>query len=669
MLRVLKKLLCAAICALMLSSCAGSKEADITGGTEPSVAIQTHGASVETEAVTTAETLNTEKLTQSETESASSSQSRHSQTTTTAPKATEPKPEKTSGESDYIITPSSGSMYATSSVNVREKPDADSKRVGALKENEEVTVTGLVSNGWVRIKFDDGEYFVNGSYLSRLEPVTETAPPSTTAATPATTTADSQASEVISDTTSASEPQDVFSGGEYEIANAQGTMVTTDVLNVRKEPDASSEKVGTLALGERVTVTGIVSNGWFRIIYNGGEYFVSGEYLRPAENTQQQSQNPGNLSGFIGGTNNYQTVNYSKQKAVWFAYLDIDEMLKNADRASFTRSVSNAFDEVVSLGCNTVYVHVRSFGDAYYYSAYYPFTAAYCDVLGSAPDFDPLEIMVSEAHSRGLSFHAWINPMRTTTKERFQQMPEGCALKQWYNSSETNGTFLVYDSESGYYWLSPAYTAVRQLICSGVAEIVSHYNVDAIHIDDYFYPTTSSSFDRAAFEASGRSDRDSWRREVVNTLVKEIYSTVKSCNSNVLFGVSPQGNIENNRDRLYADVETWCSSYGYLDYVVPQIYYGFNDKLPFDTAAKQWEDIVALPNVSLVCGIAAYKVGVNSEWSSGSMLKKQTDHIAQSSVFDGVAYYRYGSLFGTASSSQRLMQSELTALKGSVALF
>ena len=667
-MNIVKRVVCVLVCVVLLCSC--SQKQPETDDAGQSVTIQTFGTVItsETPPATTSETLNTDRFTMPEsTGSSSRTPPSTSATTTGSSKVTTAAPERddkpSSADDGYEITPANTVMYATASVNVRVEPDADSDRVGHLEKNERVTVTGLVSNGWVRISFKDGEYFVNGSYLKEADsPVSE--------ASTAVSERDDPPASTSNATESVDESSDTETQGDgYTITDAEGTMRVTDSLNVREEPDASSRKVGQLSAGDIVTVTGIVSNGWVRIIYEREERYVSGEYLaiipdEPGQNTQPTVQ-----PGLLSGTNSYSALNYDEQKAVWFAYLDIDEMLRNAGKTQFTASVGDAFDKVVSLGCNTVYVHVRSFGDAYYYSDYYPFTAAYSDQIGVRPSYDPLEIMIEEAHDRGLSFHAWINPMRTTTRQRLREMSSDYLLKQWYDSDTANGTFLVYDSGTGYYWLSPAYTAVRKLICSGVAEIVLNYDVDAVHIDDYFYPTTSASFDKAAFEASMAFNRASWRREIVSTLVKEIYSTVKSCNSSVLFGVSPQGNIENNRDNLYADIETWCSQSGYLDYIVPQIYYGFRDKLSFNDAAAQWSDIVKLNDIKLVCGIAAYKVGVNSEWSSGSILSLQTNYIAALPSFDGVAYYRYGSLFGSASSSEKLMRTELSSLVQAIASF
>ncbi|MCD7846810.1 MAG: family 10 glycosylhydrolase [Oscillospiraceae bacterium] len=488
---------------------------------------------------------------------------------------------------------------------------------------------------------------------------------------------------------------------DYTITDYEATMYAINSVNVRALPDADSDRIGHLDKGDSVNVTGIVSNGWYRIEFKNGEYFVNGRYLSDIYEEDEETTTVATTTATTAattitttiseitttatidedvdiadevdvdeivsqlGTSSYTALNYSTVKAVWFAYLDIDTMLAGATEAEFTNSISEAFSYVASLGFNTVYVHVRAFGDAYYYSDYYAFTSAYSGTVGDKPSYDPLEIMITEAHKLGLSFHAWVNPMRTTTKKNLEAMSSSYTLKQWYSSSSTNGTYLVYDSDTGYYWLSPAYSAVRELICAGIAEIVSNYDVDGIHIDDYFYPTTDESFDKLAFSVSGSSDLAQWRRDTVSQLVKEIYSTVKSCNSSVLFGVSPQGNLSNNLNKLYADVELWCSTTGYLDYIVPQIYYGYTGSLPFDTTAVQWDSIVTSSSVKLICGIAAYKVGTTTEWSSGSMLSKQTDYISTLSGYSGCAYYRYRSLI--ADSSDTLLAGEIASLIKSLA--
>ncbi len=532
---------------------------------------------------------------------------------TTAPpetSASEPTDSYESDDEPYRITDYEATMYASSAVNIREKPDADSKRISHLDKGEEAHITGIVSNGWYRIEIKGNEYFVNGRYLSDYiepeyyEPTTKK-PEETTAKKPETVPSDPPEEDI-----NIEEPTD-------------------------EEPDIQIEEPDPT---ENPTVE-----------ENYGDPMEE-QFVIPQAYTSYKAQN------------------FSVQRAVWFAYLDLDTMIANASESDFRSKVINAFFNVKLLGCNTVYVHVRAFADAYYYSALYPFAASYSGTAGIAPDYDPLKIMIDEAHRLGLSFHAWINPMRTTTKKRFAEIDDNYMIKQWYNSDSTNGTYLVYDSDTGYYWLSPAYSAVRELICNGVAELVSRYDVDGIHIDDYFYPTTDKSFDKLAFKVSGRDDLAQWRRDTVSLLVSDIYRTVKACNPSVEFGVSPQGNLDNNINKLYADVEKWCSEPGYLDYITPQIYYGYNDKLPFDTTAEAWQSIVKLPNVKLVCGIAAYKIGTNAEWSSGNMLAQQTNYISGLGGYSGCAYYRYGSLFAQGTDDSSLLFSEMSRLQETIAI-
>lgn len=514
---------------------------------------------------------------------------------TTAPgSASSPESSETGGES-YSISECSTVMYATSSVNIRQKPDADSKRLGHLDEGEKVSVNGVVSNGWYRIVYNGEECFVNGRYLTEEKPA------------------------------------------DAEPAKTTVTASETRPSETTKEPAATTEPTVTTPTPTTTT------------IFTEEDIDIS-----EIEDISPQPM----------GYRSYNAINYDVQKAVWFAFLDIDPMLSNATAERFAASIREAFENVREYGCNTVYVHVRSHGDAYYFSDYYPFTAAYSGTIGVAPDFDPLEIMINEAHKLGLSFHAWVNPMRTTSKDKYAEMPGSYAIKQWYDSDSANGKYLVYEKDDGFYWLSPAYTAVRELICNGIKEIVSRYDVDGIHIDDYFYPTTDKSFDKAAFSVSGWSDLAEWRRETVSALVSEIYSSVKSCNQTVLFGVSPQGNMENNRNKLYADIERWCSSSGYLDYIVPQIYYGYSGKLPFDSTALDWQNIVTNPDIKLICGIAAYKVGTTKEWKSGDMLYNQTTYIDSLPGYSGCAYYRYDSMV----SNDSYMKKERNKLIEAIAI-
>ena len=297
------------------------------------------------------------------------------------------------------------------------------------------------------------------------------------------------------------------------------------------------------------------------------------------------------------------------------------------------------------MGINTVYVHVRSHGDSYYKSSIFPKGKYYNS------DFDPLQVMVDVAHEKGLSIHAWINPMRCMDTQLMESQSDDYILKKW--SLEYNGTYI--NECDGYWYLNPYYDEVRKLICDGIAEIVNNYNVDGVNIDDYFYPTTDETFDRPCFADSNQSDLLQFRRDNVSKMVKDMYNTIKSINSTVEFGISPQGNIDKNYDEQCADVSLWTSTEGYCDYIAPQIYYGFNNSTcPYIDTLNTWADLNKNSKVKLIIGLGTYKIGLEDTWAgSGSnewidddnIIGCQIDYAFNNPDVDGIAIYSYSSTF------------------------
>lgn len=350
---------------------------------------------------------------------------------------------------------------------------------------------------------------------------------------------------------------------------------------------------------------------------------------------------------------------------MWISYLEFMSILKGKSQAQFKASVQTMYDNCVSMGINTLYVHARSHSDAYYASDLYPWSVNASGTIGVSPGFDPFQILVDEAHSRGLSIHAWINPLRGFTDADAQKIPDQYLIKQWYNDTNKRGNYVV--NVNGTWYCSPAYQEVRNLIVSGVKEIVSKYKVDGIHIDDYFYPTTAASFDQTAFAQSGSSNLSQWRLDIVSSMVREIYSGIKSVNPTVLFGVSPAGNISNNYSTQYADVRKWTSTAGYLDYLVPQIYFGYKNTVqPYETNLQSWCDMVTLPNVKLVVGLAAYKIGTSDstgEWANDTrILARQVESFRAKQKYGGMAFFRYESLFKPSSAVAAKVEQERAEL-------
>lgn len=369
------------------------------------------------------------------------------------------------------------------------------------------------------------------------------------------------------------------------------------------------------------------------------------------------------------GSNSYQALNYREVKGVWISYIELSSVLMGKTESQFTAAIRQMYGNCVDMGLNTVYVHVRSHGDAYYNSDYYPWSRYVTGTAGQAPTFDPLTIMVNEAHAMGLSFQAWINPYRLNSVSDMPKISSRYLSGEWYSTSNGDRISAV----DSYYYLNPGYEEATDLIAAGAKEIVVKYNVDGIHIDDYFYPTTDSSFDSKAFASSGYSSLSRFRTDNCSKMVKALYNAVKSGNSTAVFGVAPQGNIQNNYNMMYADVKTWCSQYGYIDYIAPQIYFGFKNSVqPFETVLADWQSMVSGTNVKLISGLGVYRLGSEDgyggsdgryEWINDTeIIKRQIQASESKSNYSGFILYSYNYVFNPPSSVSAI-NAEMKAVK------
>ena len=367
--------------------------------------------------------------------------------------------------------------------------------------------------------------------------------------------------------------------------------------------------------------------------------------------------------------NNYTALNYNEVKGVWISYFELYPILTGKSSSQFRSGIGEYYDNCLSLGINTVYVHVRPYGDAIYKSDYYPWSKYCTGHIGEDPGYDPLEIMTEEAHARGISFQAWINPLRCYQEDDAPNVSTTYKTGQWYDTKD--GDYIV--KVNSYWWLNPAYKEVTDLIADGVAELVSKYDVDGVHIDDYFYPTTEAYFDSIAFNASSYSSLSQFRLDNCSRMVSGMYNAVKSHNPTALFGVSAQGNVTNNETQLYADVEKWSKEDGYVDYMAPQIYYGFdNGGQPFEQVVEQWDKMLAGPGKSLIPGLAVYKIGTEDEWAGSGkyewvndkeIIKRQIIKSQETSNYGGVILYSYQFIFEPDSDVKQAVDKEITAFK------
>ena len=338
-------------------------------------------------------------------------------------------------------------------------------------------------------------------------------------------------------------------------------------------------------------------------------------------------------------------------RAMWVSYLEW-QTVDFSGRESFTADVAAMLDNCAALGVNVVLAQVRPFGDALYPSELFPFSHLCTGTQGQAPGYDPLAILVQEAHVRGLQLEAWLNPYRLQLNEN---TPAALAPE---NLANTHPEWVK--QAAGGLYLEPSHPDARAYIAAGVVELLENYDLDGIHLDDYFYPTADPAFDAAEYAAAGSPlPLEDWRRENVNQLVQLLYSTVRHCGGGtVRFGISPQGNNDNNYHTQYSDLALWLSTPGYIDYAAPQLYWGNHhrlssgsDSFAFEKVAGRWAAMERAPGVRLIFGLGAYRIGEGDGceedaefWQSGSSLAAQAQ-LGRRLGADGFALYRYDFLF------------------------
>ncbi len=307
----------------------------------------------------------------------------------------------------------------------------------------------------------------------------------------------------------------------------------------------------------------------------------------------------------------YTQINYDGVKAMWLSQFDLNGVYMSGStqrsESSYRTLMATILDNCVTLGLNTIIIQIRPNGDSMYPSEYYTMSKYVVGAYGRNATYDPFKIVIDLAHERNLSVQAWINPLRLMSSSDIAKVSSTYKVAEWYQSSTYNGKYVVL--YNNYYYLNPAYEEVRQLIIDGAVEICNLYDVDGVHMDDYFYPTTASSFDSAAYNSyTGSLSLANWRRQNLNLLVSGLYSAIKAVDPDILFGISPAGNMSTVYNSQYADVYTWCSTAGYIDYICPQVYFGMKHSTQgFASCSTGWSNIVTHANVTLYVGVTLSK--------------------------------------------------------------
>lgn len=337
------------------------------------------------------------------------------------------------------------------------------------------------------------------------------------------------------------------------------------------------------------------------------------------------------------------TEDEAEMRGMWVSYISLDMNGTDYTEESFREKFGEITDTAKEYGCNALFLHVRAFCDALYKSEIFPSSHILWGEQGAEESYDALKIMCEICEKENLEIHAWINPYRVMAGTSQFELSEDNP----YMLDSTIG--VEYD---GGIYLNPAKKEARNLIINGVKEILENYKVDGIHFDDYFYPTADESFDKAEYNQylkAFQSERDAmplnqWRKNNVNMLVAEVYRTIKEYNPDIEFGISPQGNIQNDLE-MGADVKSWAECIGYVDYICPQLYYSIeNPALKFQAGLDEWLQFDRHENLKLYAGLAVYKAGTDADegtWKLESDILARELEIIREEKLDGYILYDY----------------------------
>ena len=356
------------------------------------------------------------------------------------------------------------------------------------------------------------------------------------------------------------------------------------------------------------------------------------------------------VSVFYAFTNNSMKKENTETRAVFISYIELDNYLKDKDDNIQKKNIIEIINNVSSLGLNRIILHVRPFSDSIYKSDYYPVSIHILNNSNSYPNYDILEFFIKESHKRNIKIDAWINPYRISNSKDINTLSSNSIYYKFSDSKVT---------DKGIY-LNPANKDVQKLIVDGIVEIVKKYDIDGIHFDDYFYPDKEIDLEsyNEYIKNGGKLNLTEYRYKNVKDLLKEVYKRIKEEKKHVLFGIAPEGNIDNCLENSFLDLNEILSSSGYIDYVMPQIYFGFsNQSRPFIKTLEDWSKLINNESVKLVPALAFYKSGNidkyalsgSEEWIENSdIISREVKESRKNNKYGGFSIFSYNYLFNNS---------------------
>ena len=338
-------------------------------------------------------------------------------------------------------------------------------------------------------------------------------------------------------------------------------------------------------------------------------------------------------------------------RAVYLSYLEYQNNFSNSvkiNQATIDKMIENLYNDHF----NTIILHVSPFSDTIYKSKIFPYSYTLTGEEGKNPGFDYLDYFIKKSHLKNIKVYAWINPYRISFSENKELLSKDNPAYKLIDTSS------VHTDKRGIYY-NPASEIVKDLIIKQVKEIIDNYNVDGIHFDDYFY--IQNDVDKEEYNSyvnnGGKLSLKEFRLSNTNDLIKRVYKVIKEKDESILFSIAPDGNINNNYLYHYADVKEWLSSNEYIDIIMPQIYYGFeNEYSPFAKVLDNWKALIKNEKIRMVPVLAIYKSGVLdndsgsglNEWINHDDLIKRQVLLIRYQNLSGYALFRYDFMYNNS---------------------
>lgn len=343
-------------------------------------------------------------------------------------------------------------------------------------------------------------------------------------------------------------------------------------------------------------------------------------------------------------------------RGMWLSFYEISDICKGKTEDEFRSSAEEILKTLSDNKFNAVFYQVRAFSDALYKSEIFPVSRYIAEKEGARIDFDPLEIFIEIAKKYKIDVHAWVNPLRISYSLDISSLSENNPAIKLYNEDEDLQSLII--CEKGIYYNS-ADESARKVILSGVRELIENYDIAGVQFDDYFYPEAEDINDAILFneykENGGLQSLEEWRKNNVSCLVSSVYNLIKNYDEKLCFGISPSASLKHN-ENVFADVKLWCKEEGFVDYIMPQIYFGFeNENMPFENSVSDWCKIERDDSVKLYAGLAPYKAGVEdenagigkNEWvENNDVLSRQYKMLKVKNEFKGFSLFSYSYCYG-----------------------